>query len=144
MIPDEVPATCPYDGCQWDQRRPNQASADRALATHLQRAHAINPLTGIQQMPAVEWHERAVDGAKILASRGEDFTLWQLHELGIPDPPNARYALGRFAQVIHDLGIAHPVGYQKSQRPGTKASSVRVWNADRSRCTECLVKGRSA
>lgn len=123
--------------CPWEQFKPTKEAADKQLRAHEQFRHALPVLDGVVQVDTVKWREQAMTAVGVLAAKGEPFTFFDLHDAGIADPPNARTAWGQFAKDVHALGIAHPIGYQQSTRPGTKASAVRVWHGDITRCSDC-------
>lgn len=141
------PTTCGL--CPWEQVFPTDDDAARGLAKHRQVRHGENPINDVVQPSPVQWRERAIEAVRIVAARGEDFAFYEaLEPFGIGEPPtNPQHAWGRFAKDVHRLGIAHPVDYELSRRPGTNASSVRKWNADPARCEthgRAVQEGRTA
>lgn len=126
--------------CGWET--PATLDADRKRQVHEHARHG-EPMP-VQEMSGTTWQERAASAVQQVANRGADFFVFAaLREFGVGDPPNAKTAMGRFSSLIHDLGYAHPVGYDKSQRSGTKRSAVAVWNRDVRRCTDVKCRQRN-
>jgi hypothetical protein len=129
--------------CRWEQTYDTQAEADRRKAVH-EESHGIKAPVVERHLTGLSWQEAAVDAVRAVAARGERFQINEaLREFGIADPPNARTALGKFATLIHDLGVCHPTGWAASSRDGTKKSGLRTWTQSASGCQECARK-RSA
>lgn len=126
-------ASCGVQGCQWEQAYSSREEADRRLSVHLNHAHAFAPLEGVTQLVTVSWRERAIDALRAVAARGEDFRTFDVVPT-VGDPPNPQSAWGTLATDLHRLGIAHPVDYQPSKRPGTNRSAAAVWNQNAARC----------
>lgn len=122
--------------CDTDQQK------QRLEEIHAHSKHGI-PLPA-QPVNGANWQEQAVDAVRQVAARGKNFTLYEaLAEFGLADPPNARTALGRFAVLVHDQLICHPIGYAPSQRTGTKKSAAAVWSRDGRRCVEPRCRRRA-
>lgn len=127
--------------CHQEWCRTTQAEADRCKASHENLRH--NQPLPVTELSGHDWQTTAIDAVRQVANRGADFTVHEaLREFGIGDPPNAKTALGKFSTLIHDLGVAHPCGYQQSERAGTKRSAVAVWNRNGSRCVRANCKAR--
>jgi hypothetical protein len=140
---DREPTTC--QTCPWEQQYPDDTTAARGLARHRQSLHGEQPADGVVQLSSVNWRERAITAIRLLAQRGDDFAFWEIHSFGVGDPPaNHRTAWGLLAKDVHRLGVAHPVDWQRSDRPGTKQSGVRKWSGDASRCVDCAKNTRGA
>lgn len=126
--------------CGWET--PATLDAPRKRAVHEHRHHG-EPMP-VQELVGTTWQEQAAHAVQQVANRGADFLIHTaLREFGVGDPPNAKTALGKFAALVHDLGYAHPVGYEKSERSGTKRSAVAVWNRDVRRCTDLKCRRRN-
>lgn len=133
--------------CPWEQLYPDADVAQRGFATHRHVKHGeTDPSTPVP-ITSGEWEERATAAVKILAARDEDFAMYEIHDLGVGEPPNPQYDWGRFSTRIHSKGIAHPVAYDLSKRPGTNRSSVRKWSGNIRRCEkhgDGALEGRTA
>lgn len=139
-------AVCHFDPpCEWEINVDADTVTRRELV-HLQHAHGIVPpqqeINPADVVNPAQWLAAAVTAARAKVAAGERFTLY---DLGLPDPPNAKTALGQLAQRIHDLQVAHPCDYTKSSRPGTRGSAVAVWDGNPARCVDkCWQRRRSA
>jgi hypothetical protein len=130
--------------CDWQIDVPAQA-VDRREAVHMQVRHGAGPLDTVIQLDPVKWRTQAIEAIRQLVARGTDFALFEVHDFGVGDPPDPQHQWGLLSRDIHRLGIAHPVDFMRSTRPGTKQSSVRKWSGDASRCEdERHRKARSA
>lgn len=126
--------------CGWET--PATLDADTKRATHEHLRHG-EPMP-VKELVGSNWQEQAAHAVQQVANRGADFLIHSaLLEYGVGDPPNAKTAMGRFSAIVHDLGYAHPVGYEKSERPGTRRSAVAVWNRDGRRCTDMKCRRRA-
>lgn len=97
-----------------------------------------------QPVAGGNWQEQAIDAVRQVAARGKDFTVYEaLAEFGLQSPPDAQHKLGRFASLMHDMGIAHPVTGAPSKRPATKGSQAGVWNRNPARCTSSELRCRA-
>ena len=139
---DPTIATCSF-GCSWEMACASIGEADerRARHEHLRHGQAMPP----RQLAGSDWQTQAIDAVRTVAARGADFTIYDaLREFGVSDPPNARTALGKFSTLVHDLHIAHPCGFTRSNRADTKKSAVAVWNRDQARCENVRCYSRVA
>ena len=126
-----VIADCPH--CPWEQACNNGIEAAGKLAQHLHLRHD-QPLPP-QEVTGSTWQAQAVDAIRQVAARGQTFRIFDaLEEFGLQAPPDAKHAIGRLAQLVHDQGIAHPVGAAPSTRPATKASQAAVWHRNPAKC----------
>jgi hypothetical protein len=137
VIPTEIPAVCPYDDCGWDQVRPTQQAADRALATHLQRCHDINPLVGVKQLDNVAFQEAYCLAVKALPI-GTEFTTADMHGK-VPDPPHPNHWGPAQTHAAH-LGLCVELGSQRSTLSTSKRSKLTRWV----RVDESMTKGATA
>lgn len=126
------PTTCGM--CPWEQVFPDDDTAERKLAQHRQVRHGETAPDAAVPITSSEWEERATAAVKVLVARGEDFAMFEIHNYGVGEPPNPKNDWGRFSSRIHSKGLAHPVDYDLSKRPGTNRSSVRKWSGDSDRC----------
>lgn len=76
--------------------------------------------------PGQAWDARAITAVQQLAATGKDFTFYDVARIA-GEPLNPRSDWGVFSQKVEHMRLAKPVGYQQSERPGTKGSAVRVW-----------------
>lgn len=128
---------CPGWQIAYETAEQKQAAEDR----HAHAKHG-DPLPA-QGVTGVNWQEQAVDAVRQVAARGQDFRIYDaLAEFGLQSPPNHKSAVGRLATLVHDQGIAHPVGGAPSTRPATNASQAAVWNRNPSRCTSSELRCR--
>ena len=126
--------------CGWEW--PADKTAERRRAIHEHRQHG-EPLPA-QPVTGVTWQEQACDAVTQVAARGKDFRIFDaLAEFGLQSPPNAKSVIGRLAVLIHDKGIAHPVGAAPSTRPATNASQAAVWNRNPARCISTELRCRA-
>lgn len=140
---DPVIRYCSF--CQAEWARATEAEAERDKANHEALRH--NQPMPTQELAGSDWQSQALDAVRKVAARGANFTVFAaLREFGIADPPNAKTALGKFSTLMHDMGVAHPVGYGPSKRPGTKASAAAVWNRNGANCTSerCRIRAGAA
>lgn len=136
---DPVIRYCSFCPAEW--ARPTEAEAERAKAAHEHLRHD-QPLPE-RELAGSDWQAQAAEAVRTVAARGVDFTIFgALREFGVGDPPNAKTALGTFGALIHDMHIAHPVGYQPSPRKGTKGSAAAVWNRDQARCVHLKCRAK--
>jgi hypothetical protein len=127
--------------CPWSIAVETDAEKQRRESVHASSAHGIKAPVVERHLTGLSWQEAAVDAVRAVAARGGKFQLHEaLTEFGIADPPDARTALGKFATLLHDLGIVHPCGFAPSTRPGTKKSALRVWSQSAAGCQECARK----
>lgn len=135
----DPPVTC-SKRCGWEWPATPDAESRRATHEHLRHGEPLP----VQELSGTTWQERAANAVQQVANRGANFFVFDaLREFGVGDPPNAKTAMGRFSALIHDLGYAHPVGYEKSPRAGTKKSAAAVWNRDGRRCVDLKCKQRA-
>lgn len=131
---------CPR--CNWSIAVGTVEEKQRREAVHAHSSHG-EPMPE-QPVTGATWQEMAVDAVRQVAARGHDFTIFEaLSEFGLASPPNARTALGRFASLIHDLQLAHVVGYAPSARKGTRRSAAAVWSRDVRRCRDEACKRKA-
>ena len=129
MVTDPVIAVCGYSSCQWEWPAATETERDHRKAQHEHLRH--NRPLPLQELAGADWQSTAIDAVRKMAATGRDYTIHAaLREHGVGDPPNAKTAMGRFSTLVHDLG------YQQSERKGTKKSSVAVWNRDPLRCVD--------
>lgn len=82
----------------------------------------------VTQMPAVTWHEQAMQGIKTLALSGKPFVISDVISLGVPDAPHPRTDWPRVTNEARDLGWIEQTGrLGHSARPSTKGSPVAEW-----------------
>lgn len=126
--------------CGWETPATSDADHKRAAHEHLRHGVPLPP----QEVTGVGWQEQAVDAVRQVAARGKSFRMYDaLAEFGLQSPPDAQHRIGRFATLIHDLGIAHKIGDDQSTRPGTKKSAAGVWNRNPARCVEPRCRQRA-
>lgn len=137
---DPVLTFCPH--CPtWQVACDTEPQKQRLEALHAHSKHDT-PLPP-QTLTGVAWQTQAVDAIRQVAARGKTFRIFDaLAEFGLQSPPNHKSAIGRLATLIHDQGIAHPVGAAPSTRGGTKRSQAGVWHRDPARCTSSELRCR--
>lgn len=108
--------------CQPPTEYPGTTYAD--FAAHYDTTHGH--LIPVHQLEPVDWRTRAIDAVKRLAAARIEFTFYDVAKLA-GEPLNPQSDWGRFAQDIAHMGLAHPIGWQHSDRPTTKSSAVRTW-----------------
>lgn len=127
---------------QWEIACNGDAEKAAVEARHAHAKHGV-PLPP-QAVTGANWQEQAVDAVRQVAGRGKDFTIFEaLAEFGLQSPPDHRHRLGKFATLIHDMGIAHPVSAAPSQRDGTKKSQANVWHRNPARCASTEMRCRA-
>lgn len=132
---------CSFCNQEWACRTQPEADAAKVRHEHLRHGQPMPE----RQLVGSDWQAQAIDAVRTVAARGTDFIVHEaLVEFGIGDPPNAKTALGKFATLMHDLGIAHPCGFRQSTRTATKRSALAVWNRDPTRCTSPRCQQRRA
>lgn len=138
-------------GCQWEvDGFADDLAADEARVRHESLRCPNRTRTGtaapqralgepgepIRQFPSVEWRTRALDAIAQLAAAKSTFTIFEIAEYGVGEPPAPRTDWGRLTRDAQDFGlIKHAKDSAgrdltaRSQRPATKNSLVFVWTA---------------
>ena len=126
-------ASCP--DCSWELDVPD-AVAEHRLQQHRELRHGwVSEPTVQLALPA--WEALADDAVRKAAARGESFLMWEaLREFGVPDHPDPKNGMGRYAMSVHRRGLAHPCAFDTSPRPGTNDSSIRRWIGDPAKCSD--------
>lgn len=135
------PAICSF--CPWEQMYPTEDKAETAKRRHEHLRH--NQPLPTQEITGADWQAQAVEAVRQVAARGQDFRIFDaLKEFGLQSPPDQQHRIGRFATLVHDMGIAHKVGSAPSTRDRTNKSDAGVWNRNPARCTSPRCKARAA
>lgn len=128
--------------CPWEiDILGGQESADRARDRHVVLRHGqTTPETtsGVAPAPSTrdsaDWRTQALDAIAQLAATGREFTVYEVAELGVPEPPNPQTDWGLLTRDARHLGLIDPVKNEdgspkavESKRPATKGSLVKVW-----------------
>lgn len=125
-------ASC--DKCAWQLDVPDEATKQRREQTHREVRHnAVTPVQPLVLMPLAQWEALADDAVRKVAARGVDFLLWEaLREFAVPDHPDPKTGMGKYATRVHARGLAHPCAFDRDGN----ASSIRRWSGDAARCTD--------
>jgi hypothetical protein len=140
-------------GCPWEFDVPgDEFAADEARVRHesLRCPNRVpstsaaslparvlgEPVEPVRQLPSVEWRTRALDALVQLAATKATFTVFEIAEYGVGEPPAPRTDWGKLTRDAEHMGfIRHARDNEgrelsaRSQRPATKGSLVSVWTA---------------
>lgn len=135
-------ATCPR--CpNWEVDVVGDDAARRVEDKHKERLHpelVANPAARfVRNEPrgdSSEWRTVALDALAQLATTRPQFTVYEVAELGVPEPPDPAHDWGSLTRHAKHLGLIKSVtnddGTPKavhSKRPATRGSLVKVWQA---------------
>src|SRR4051794_4950040 len=67
--------------CPWEQVFADDDAAERGLAKHRQVRHGE-----AATMDSATWRDRAIEAIRILAARGPDFALYEIHTMDVGEP----------------------------------------------------------
>lgn len=130
-------ASCHY--CPWEVDFPaGNAAAMSGLDRHLTRcpnapaieqaaADPVHEPDPLPQIAGVTWRSQALDALAQIAATGRVFTVFEVANYGVGEPPGGHHEWGRLARDAHHMGLIEHVGFTESKRPGTKASAVKTW-----------------
>lgn len=137
-------------GCGWEVDVPgDEFDADAGRVRHEQQrcpnrpatpsepSHTLGePAQPIRQFPSNEWRTKALDALADLARTRPRFTIYEVVELGVGEPPNPSKDWGILTRDAEHMGLIKHARddtgremSERSKRPATKGSLVFVWTA---------------
>lgn len=119
---------CPDPTCGWSQQRFDEGAALRALHTHQERQHGLEPLpepaTPVGQLGYPAFQEAYIAAVRALPV-GREFVTADLRD-HVPAPLDHHY-WGRAQTHAAHMGLIEPVSAQKSTLATTKGSRLLRW-----------------
>lgn len=134
-------ATCPL--CpEWEVDVIGPDAARRIEDKHKDRKHpelraaAPSPSRSSTSRDSGAWRTQALDALAQLSATRPHFTVYEVAELGVDEPPDPAHDWGFLTRDAKHLGVIAPVRNEdgtpkavESKRPATRGSLVKVWQA---------------